>query len=122
MNLEEHLQSLRILRTFWETNCLPDGHSVFQNAMCRFFLSSESSQVPAKYLPGIMGKETENHRFLCCVTPSAMSIAGITPTSAPLHVDPYSSNDHFLRCYLTLNTLILPSTLWVVQYIERSQH
>jgi hypothetical protein len=87
-----------------------------------FFFSSETSQVPAKYLPGIMGKETENHQFLCCVTPLAMSIAGVTPTSAPLHVDPISSNDHILRCYLTLNTIVLPSTLWVVHYIERSQH
>lgn len=122
MNLEEHLQSLRILRTFWETNCFPYGHSVFQNASCCSFLPSETSQVSAKYLPVIMGKEIENHRFLCCVTPLAMSITGITPTSAPLHVDPISSNDHILRCNLTLNTLVLPSTLWVVQYIERSQH
>ncbi len=87
-----------------------------------FFPPSETSQVPAKYLPGIMGKEIENHRFLCCVTPLAMSITGITPTSAPLHVDPISSDDHILRCYLRLNTIVLPSTLWVVQYIERSQH
>jgi hypothetical protein len=35
-----------------------------------------------------MGKEIENHQFLCCVTPLAVSITGIPPTSAPLHVDP----------------------------------